>query len=86
MTRLKITSEEFDINSEAGSVSTGSGDRSGFTSVPGSESEVLGINASPPRGVDHKSADKIDKLRRVSQLFSQPKLTQEFASQNVSTT
>ena len=86
MNELKITSEEFDVKSEAGSASTGSGDRAGFTSVPGPESAALGINASAPRGADHKSADKADKLRRASQLFSQPKLTQEFARQKVSTT
>ena len=37
MNELKITSEEFDAKSEAGSASTGSGDRAGFTSVPGPE-------------------------------------------------
>ena len=36
--------------------------------------------------MDHTSADKIDKIRRSSQLFSQPKLTQEFARQKTSTT
>ena len=45
MNELKITSEEFDIKSEAGSASTVSGDRDGFTSVPGSESVALGINS-----------------------------------------
>ena len=68
MNELKITSEEFDIKSEAGSASTDSGDRTGFTLVPGPESAALGINASATRGVDHKSADKIDKLRRASKI------------------
>jgi hypothetical protein len=36
--------------------------------VPGPESAALGINASATRGVDHKSADKIDKLRRASKI------------------
>ena len=57
MNELKITSEEFDVKSEAGSASTGSGDRAGFTSVPGPENVALGINASAPRGADHKSSD-----------------------------
>ena len=35
--------------------------------------------------IKSESDDKIDKLRRKSQLFSQPKLTQDFARQKVST-
>ena len=50
LNELKITSEEFDTKSETGSASTGSWDRAGFTSVPGSDSAALGVNASAPRG------------------------------------
>jgi DNA repair exonuclease SbcCD ATPase subunit len=64
MNELKITSEEFDVKSEAGSASTGSGDRAGFTSVPGPESAALGITASVPRGADNKPTDKSDKTHR----------------------
>ena len=42
MNELEITSEGLDTKSEAGSASTGSGDDDGCTSVPGSESVVLG--------------------------------------------
>ena len=70
LNELKITSEEFDTTSEDGSVSTGSGDRSGFPSVPGPESVTLRNTSSAPCVEDHKSVDKIDNLRRVSQLFS----------------
>ena len=45
MNELKITSEEFDIKSEAGSASTGSGDRAGFTlvlTVPGPDKCDIG--------------------------------------------
>ena len=42
--------EELASRCEGGSASRGSGDRAGFTSVPGSESASLGINASAPRG------------------------------------
>ena len=72
LNELKSKSEEFDTKSETGSPSTGSGDRSGFTSVPGPEIAALGVKASVSRGTDHNPDDKIDKLRRVSQLFSQP--------------
>jgi hypothetical protein len=79
--------------SEAGSASTGSGDSTGFTSVRGPESATLGINDAATRGADPhtvwdrgRSTEKDDRLRRASQLFSHPQLTQEFARQKVSTT
>jgi hypothetical protein len=86
MNELKITPEGFDTKSEVGSSSTGSGDSTGFTSVPGSENEELGRTHAAPRGSTHKSTERDDKLWRVSQLFSRPQLTQEFVRQKVSTT
>ncbi len=73
--------------------STGSGDSTGFTSVRGPESVTLGNNDAAPRGAAphtawgrDRSTEKDDRLRRASQLFSHPQLTQEFARQKVSTT
>jgi hypothetical protein len=86
LNELKITPEGFDTKSEAGSAPTGSGDSTGFTLVPGPESAVLGNTDAVPRGAAHKSTEKNDKLWRVSQLFSHPQLTQEFARQKVSNT
>ncbi len=52
MNELKIATEGFDTKSEAGSASTGSGGSTGFTSVRGPESAMLGNNGATPHGAD----------------------------------
>ncbi len=93
LNELKIATEGFDTKSEAVSASTGSGDSTGFTSVRGPASATLGNNDAAPRGAvprvawgRGRSTEKDDRLRRASQLFSHPQLTQEFARQKLSTT